>query len=874
MPEQDHFQCDPTTLQNRHGQGGVNQIYFGGMELESVTPAKLCIALLLRNYVQNLKGDVNECNDQYNIGEPYRTGGNRGDHIDDAAPWSSFNKNLPKKNIFNDITNINEHANNRRAFCMLAIKLIQGTDLQLKEMISMVSPLKEIENSEGLEKKAMFQTSYNYQRLGVSFVLLTQWKRDMEKTVAEGVGGLMDISGSLEKMVFADKRLQEDQNLPILHRASVVGLFLRRIILCFDKLSFSEVSQLYHNFKRYVRQGMATDIYDGNYEVTDELGKQYLAGKNNDISNVGSNDRPVQSSSSMQSNSTLDLDHSSFSEEMLNFNLKKSLNDINKQYSAKIPCFNDEKELTKFSTNNKIECQIPNRLTRRQAELYIANQVELLQTAEVHAQKPNQIEKVVKAILKHNPDLLQAHFLSYLNCLRVKDYCDAINNLNQCFSGVSPVADRRSVDSMNSDILTNLEECNRGFRYAALNLAALHARFNHKEEAASALREAVMMAQESNDHVCLQHALSWIYRIHPESERLKLIQRCVNKSQELGLSYLQSLGEQAMSQFTAMLGLSGPETIMEILTRSDILNCQHSIIELVTSSYSQKSAFWSMFGRSHMCSIVSQLLLNLDYSGNGSIGNKREDGIYITSEAMALSLSNIIRHLHDRGEEKLVNKVVELAKSLFNNDSSVSGDIWRYTSIQVGFERALHATNWPKASTYISEAEAFSITSFSSQSEININDDNSIETLLMRLQLHLYRGDAEAASNVRKKIFLNQSGSLESKTLNPHQQVRLLLLETELACLTNSYANAIPPLIQAASICNKHLFQFLGAMVALHTAHIQLQFGLSFRALNIIQKCLPTIFAHGSLFECGRAKLLLAKCLVASAPKGRCLTST
>ena len=144
----------------------------------------------------------------------------------------------------------------------------------------------------------------------------------------------------------------------------------------------------------------------------------------------------------------------------------------------------------------------------------------------------------------------------------------------------------------------------------------------------------------------------------------------------------------------------------------------------------------------------------------------------------------------------------------------------------------------------------------------------------MRLQLHLYRGDAEAASTVRKKIFLNQSGSVESKTLNPHQQVRLLLLETELACLTNSYANAIPPLIQAASICNKHLFQFLGAMVALHTAHIQLQFGLSFRALNIIQKCLPTIFAHGSLFECGRAKLLLAKCLVASAPKGRCLTFT
>ena len=125
-----------------------------------------------------------------------------------------------------------------------------------------------------------------------------------------------------------------------------------------------------------------------------------------------------------------------------------------------------------------------------------------------------------------------------------------------------------------------------------LNLAALHARFNHKAEAAAALREAVMMAQESNDHVCLQHALTWLYRIQPESERLKLMERCVAKSSELGLSYLNSLGVQALSQFAAMIGHGGPATVLEILTQSDMLNCQHSILELVISSYSQKSAFW------------------------------------------------------------------------------------------------------------------------------------------------------------------------------------------------------------------------------------------------------------------------------------------
>ena len=41
MPERDHLQCDPTSLQTKTGRGGVNLIYGKGMDLESVTPAKV-----------------------------------------------------------------------------------------------------------------------------------------------------------------------------------------------------------------------------------------------------------------------------------------------------------------------------------------------------------------------------------------------------------------------------------------------------------------------------------------------------------------------------------------------------------------------------------------------------------------------------------------------------------------------------------------------------------------------------------------------------------------------------------------------------------------------------------------------------------------
>ena len=45
--------------------------------------------------------------------------------------------------------------------------------------------------------------------------------------------------------------------------------------------------------------------------------------------------------------------------------------------------------------------------------------------------------------------------------------------------------------------------------------------------------------------------------------------------------------------------------------------------------------------------------------------------------------------------------------------------------------------------------------------------------------------------------------------------------------------------------------------------------GLLTKALYFVKKALPIVLSHGSLFECGRAKLLLAKCLVAAANRGK-----
>lgn len=107
--------------------------------------------------------------------------------------------------------------------------------------------------------------------------------------------------------------------------------------------------------------------------------------------------------------------------------------------------------------------------SRRQAELFIASQAALLSGNEEKAFNPKDLNIHIRNLLKTNPDLAEAHFLNYLNYLRVKEFCGAIRSLYHCF-------DRNVL----IDSKGNVDEKSKGFRFAALNLAVLHFHFGHK----------------------------------------------------------------------------------------------------------------------------------------------------------------------------------------------------------------------------------------------------------------------------------------------------------------------------------------------------------------------------------------------------------
>lgn len=139
------------------------------------------------------------------------------------------------------------------------------------------------------------------------------------------------------------------------------------------------------------------------------------------------------------------------------------------------------------------ECQ----WSRKQAELFTAQQANLLQINETKAMAPKQLQKTIMQIINdipEYPDIVSInnlcvpmtyslrihflkmivcfqHFLSFLNCIRMKEFCGAQDSLYNCFD--------RTVFSITSNANANNEK-NKTFRYAALNRAAMHTQFGHK----------------------------------------------------------------------------------------------------------------------------------------------------------------------------------------------------------------------------------------------------------------------------------------------------------------------------------------------------------------------------------------------------------
>ena len=132
-----------------------------------------------------------------------------------------------------------------------------------------------------------------------------------------------------------------------------------------------------------------------------------------------------------------------------------------------------------------------------------------------------------------------------------------------------------------------------------------------------------------------------------------------------------------------------------------------------------------------------------------------------------LSIANVAKRLYDQGYGKECDLVLEFAKSLFPQESSLCGSIWRYTQIHIEIMRALHQTDWTTVEYYIETSLAYA--------------KHPSEPLFLKLQLYLCQGNDLEASEVCQEL----SSMYEDMTAI--DKVQTCLYQAELFCLTGNY---------------------------------------------------------------------------------------
>ncbi|XP_072399918.1 anaphase-promoting complex subunit 5 isoform X1 [Diabrotica undecimpunctata] len=614
----------------------------------------------------------------------------------------------------------------RRDFCVLTLRLIQSPDLPLFDLRKLLT-----------SKKYVIPDS-----------LIESFDQTLATLNEEGIGNLLDIVDSLLKIMDkSDDPLNSNSSIA---KTSIAGYYLRRFIVFFEKLTFSEVAKVYEDFQTYYNE------------------------------------------------------------------LEKSAKHIQ----------TDEEPADNWLNTKE-------NWSRRQAELFVATQAALLSNDEEKALPPPELQKRIVNILKSNPDLSGAHFLSYLNYLRVDEYCGSVDSLFHCFD--------RNVDP---DVKCYNDEKSKRHRFAALNLAILHYHFGHIEEALAALRESIKVSQEANDNVCLQHALSWLYRLTTVNED-KLIIHCILKSSELKLSYNASLGLQTFGQYEC-LNTGKTYAIFETLGRSDMLNCQHNYKDLTSNNYAMKASLWQLYGKNEMCSLWSQLLL---YQNMDSLTPSK--GYY--GEGFCLAVCNIANNLMVEGEYTLGHCVLNFAKSRFPNEPH--SIVWKLCENMFHYMMALYHEQFEEA-----EAAAQKIMVF-----------DKWEGYLRLGEVHFYQRNYVQADTYVETLLNQYENDNTYKFSDRYYYVRAKVLKMEIQFAT-TYPDSISSGIM--TVLNNCLIEsqasqldYQSAIIHLHLANCMLHVGMVSQALAVLDKCLIQILAHGGCFDRARALFLYIKCVIADSSR-------
>jgi anaphase-promoting complex subunit 5 len=476
----------------------------------------------------------------------------------------------------------------------------------------------------------------------------------------------------------------------------------------------------------------------------------------------------------------------------------------------------------------------------KQAEIFISHQSALLENDEVKALKPKELQKKIDEIIKiYTPLYSKAYFLSYLNNVRVRDFPNSLEAIHRSFD-----QNQASKSSENQD-LTNRSH----FQSSLLNLAILHTMFEQNEEALKCLRECIMVAQENGDRVCLQLAQLWLCLL--DKKNFQLSEKNIANKTEKTLVRSVSLNIQSLVKVAALSGYL-PAKLFDVLVKSDILNCQHSIMNLISNCIAERAALWTLYGKNEMASLCSQMLLN----SNLKVMDKTHHG-----EGLCQAYCNMALWLSYQGEYSIAMELITKVKAKFPRYP-----ISRNCLLIECYMMSIHAINlekWNEAATACDHLYHIDKhLSILQRANSNIAKGNrSFALELLDLLLNDFSGHDEDSRNT------SNDEDCDDKKIKALYKVRALVMQS--MCMStglNISSESLLILNRAAVLARDKYLDYEHSMVNIHISYLLLNMNMANDALKVIKLNMENVLANGGLYDKGKVLFLFCQCIIAVAP--------
>ncbi|ORZ28707.1 anaphase-promoting complex subunit 5-domain-containing protein [Lobosporangium transversale] len=467
----------------------------------------------------------------------------------------------------------------------------------------------------------------------------------------------------------------------------------------------------------------------------------------------------------------------------------------------------------------------------------------------------------VHCIQSRMPTLAKTHYLTCLHAQQTGDFEVAIQSLHRFFDYCMATEDR---------VL---------YQYALLNLAMLHVRFSHYEQALVALRETIEVARDHMDQECLSYALNWLYRltrIMPgsslESSEAQLLVNLDEPTDGRALHYLHALNELTIAK--QMQGESIVESL-EALTKTSSISLRHSLEGIIGAIQLFQSRMWGAYGYPALSSLYSQLQLR--YHPSEVDMSDAAAGYSKTASDLALN-----------GQFKEALCVIEHAKDKFPI-STLKATPWVQTLVQILHRRAMSANRLRDAELLTQQLGTTLVSASTLTSSLDVNNskgeggsgrsgassrENQLDDTSREIQLEILLQKALlsvlAGQRLSGVLQLSEGLAIIQQNQWPGTRkftVMYLLALAEIYMESDSTMSAMPLLLTAMTLSERCLERPLLLLVKLRLSEALLYLESVQQASDLIDGLMSMALSQGDLFVQAMAYFQKAKCLLAAANK-------